>query len=66
MILKSTEETVKKCVDLLQKVSQVLPMMKIKIVEFTDGGSGVGVSNRDAERFMKCNTDYFIQHHLTK
>ena len=44
-------------------------MMKTRIVEFTDGGPGVGVSNRDthfrhAERFMICNADYFIRHHL--
>ena len=68
IIWKSTEEIVKNCVDVLRKNSKFLPVMKTRIVEFTDGGSGVGVSNRDthfrhAERFMICDADYLIGNH---
>ena len=47
-----------------------MPIMKTRFIEFTDGGPGVGVSNRDvhyriAERFRICDADFLIRHHLS-
>ena len=43
--------------------------MKSGVIEFTNGGPGVGVTNketnfRNAERIRTCNIDLFICHHL--
>lgn len=63
-----------KLIDVCKNIIQLftlwdLPLVKSRIMEFTDGGPGVGVNNidvkvRTCERFLIWNTDYFIRHHL--
>ena len=55
------------CVDLLRDVK--LPKVKSRIVDLTDAGPGVGISNyevkiRTAEEIRFMNYDYYVRHHL--
>jgi hypothetical protein len=57
------------CQDLCSKISHLIPPMKSRIHEFTDGGPGVGVTNLDvklsiAQIIAITNVDYYIRHHL--
>ena len=50
-------------------IDKHMPLMKSRVIEFTDGGLGVGVTNketnfRNAQRIRICNVDVFIRHHL--
>ncbi len=57
------------CQDLCSKISHLIPPMKSRIHEFTDGGPGVGVTNLDvklsiAQIIAITDVDYYIRHHL--
>ena len=50
-------------------IDKHMPLMKSSVIEFTDGGPGVGVTNketnfRNAETIRICNIDVFIRNHL--
>jgi hypothetical protein len=55
------------CLELLSEIK--LPKLKSRIVDLTDAGPGVGITNHEVKfrtveeaRFM--NYDYYIRHHL--
>jgi hypothetical protein len=55
------------CKDLLGEVG--LPKHKSRIVDFTDAGPGVGITNhevkmRSLEEIRIMNYDYYVRHHL--
>eukprot|EP00794_Sanderia_malayensis_P016502 gene16502-18142_t len=57
------------CSQFINNIAAFLPKLKSRILEFTDGGPGVGVSNHDvklrcAEIILLTNADYYIRHHL--
>ena len=50
-------------------IDKHMPLMKFRVIEFTNGGLSVGVTNketnfRNAERITICNIDFFIRHHV--
>ena len=56
--------------DILETTEKLTPLLKSRVVELTDGGPGVGVTNRDvqfriAQRVRITNADYLIRHHLS-
>ena len=68
-IAKQINVLVATCKKMLDKVLPILPTMKSRIHEFTDGGPGVGVSNRDvqfraAEIIQLLDLDYYLRFHL--
>ena len=56
--------------DILETTEKLTPLLKARVVELTDGGPGLGVTNRDvqfriAQRVRITNADYLICHHLS-
>lgn len=52
-----------KCVFLHQKLKNLIPTLKSRVYEFTDGGTGVNFNNHDvkfrhAEISLTCDLDY--------
>ena len=68
-IWTAIEGVLQLCSQFIDKIDPCLPSLKSRIMEFTDAGPRVGVSNHDvklrcAEIILLTNADYYIRHHL--
>ena len=69
-ICTSTHKAIFSCRNPLRPVEEIMLSQKSTFIEFTDGGPGVGVPNRDVRyRFIEhariINADYLIRVHLS-
>lgn len=63
----AVKEEILNCLNLLRGME--LPKQKSKVVDLTDAGPGMGITNhevkfRTIEEIRMCDYDYYVRHHL--